>query len=127
MREISKFIVHCSDTPDDREVTAADVRYWHVKHRGWSDIGYHYVIRRDGSIEFGRPLERIGAHVKGHNTGSVGVCMIGSTNFTDEQFSALKSLYALFKVTFPDIKPYGHKDFSKVKTCPNFDVRNYLS
>lgn len=125
MRAINSLIVHCSATPDDRDITAADIRRWH-KARGWRDIGYHFVIRRNGAIEFGRKLEIAGAHVKGHNSDSIGVCLIGDTKFNPEQFAALKELHGLLKRIYPDIEHYGHHDFTTLKTCPNFDVEDYL-
>ena len=76
MRKINKHIIHCSDTPDDRHVTVDDIRAWHIK-RGWNDIGYHYIINRDGSLALGRPVEKIGAHCKGNNGDSIGTCLIG--------------------------------------------------
>ena len=81
MRQIDKIIVHCSATPNDREVTVEDIDRWH-KERGWYGCGYHIVIYRNGSIHMGRPLSKIGAHCKGRNTGSIGVCLIGNDEFT---------------------------------------------
>ena len=133
MRKIDKIIVHCSDSLwGDAEV----INRWHLE-RGWSGIGYHFVIlnglRRsdspydksvDGEIEAGRPISEVGAHVKGQNRNSIGICLIGR-----EHFSAMQLL-----VTLPDLlgrlmdehrlqrnDVYGHCDFSS-KTCPNFDV-----
>ena len=77
MRKITEIIIHCADTPERRDVRAADIRKWHVKDNGWNDIGYHYVIDLDGTIEAGRDLETIGAHCKGHNQNSIGICYIG--------------------------------------------------
>ena len=77
MRAIEKLIIHCSATPRNKDFTAEDIRDWHVKGNGWSDIGYHFVIRLDGLIEFGRMVDRYGAHVKGHNLNSLGICYIG--------------------------------------------------
>lgn len=127
MREINKFIVHCSASPNDRDIGAAEIYKMHVDGNGWSDIGYHYIIRRDGRIEFGRPIEKIGAHVRGENTGSVGVCLIGLDDFTVEQFASLKALWQVFKLINPDITQHGHRDFTNQKTCPNFEVRDHLA
>ena len=76
-RQIDEIIVHCSATREGRDFSAADIRRWHVADRHFSDIGYHFVVRIDGSIEAGRPLRRPGAHCRAHNRRSVGVCYIG--------------------------------------------------
>ena len=76
MRKISEIIVHCSATSEMRDFGAKDIDLWH-KAQGWDCIGYHYVVRIDGTIEEGRPVERIGAHCKGHNAYSIGVCYVG--------------------------------------------------
>lgn len=125
MRPLRRFIVHCSDTPDARDVDAAEIRKWHLAN-GWKDIGYHFVIRRDGSIEFGRPIEQSGAHVQGHNYDSVGVCMVGRYDFDPRQFDALRRLYGLLKLANKDMTAHGHRDFTEHKTCPNFDVAHVL-
>lgn len=126
MRDIHKLIVHCSDTPNDRHVTVDEIRRWHVEGNGWSDIGYHYVIYRNGNLMTGRNTSRNGAHCSGHNHDSIGVCLVGRDVFTEEHFATLKNLQATLKGFFPTIKPYGHRDFSSHKTCPNFDVKEVL-
>lgn len=126
MREINKLIIHCSDSPQGRGDDADTIRRWH-KERGWSDIGYHYVIVEDGDIQVGRDLERSGAHAKGHNSNSIGICLIGQTSFTDEQFVSLGTLVIgmmeQFNVKIEDV--IGHYDVSS-KTCPNFNVKDFL-
>ena len=77
MRDLNRIILHCSATREGKDFSVDTIRGWHVNGNGWSDIGYHWVIRIDGSIEVGRPLEKSGAHTKGHNKDSVGVCYIG--------------------------------------------------
>ena len=77
MRTIKKIIVHCSATPRNKDFSAEDIRDWHVKGNGWDDIGYHFVIRLDGTIEYGRMIDKFGAHVKSHNYDSLGICYIG--------------------------------------------------
>ena len=77
MRKINKLIVHCSATPEYKNFDVNDIREWHVKGNGWSDCGYHYVIKLDGTLQEGRPVEKIGAHCAGHNRDSIGVCYIG--------------------------------------------------
>ena len=79
MRNISLLVWHCSATPEGRPVSVETIRQWH-KARGWSDIGYHYVVHLDGKVEEGRPISKIGAHVKGHNTGSVGCVYVGGVD-----------------------------------------------
>ena len=76
MRDVNKIIIHCSATQEGKEISAATIDEWH-KARGWRGIGYHYVIGLDGMIEYGRPITETGAHVKGHNKGSIGICYIG--------------------------------------------------
>lgn len=144
MRKINKIIIHCSATKADQDINAAIIRSWHkAAPRKWSDIGYHFVIKRDGTIEAGRPLERSGAHCKGHNSNSIGICLVGGlngaggpeNNFTDTQFNSLKLLVdgLCFKFGITEVK--GHRDYSPdknkdgkitkdewVKVCPCFDV-----
>jgi N-acetyl-anhydromuramyl-L-alanine amidase AmpD len=127
MRIIDKHIIHCSDTPDGRSVTVDDIRRWHVNGNGWSDIGYHFVIYQDGTIHQGRPFNKTGAHCKGHNTGSIGTCLVGRNSFSEDQFKALVNLHEVFKSIFPDIKALGHKDLDPKKTCPNFNVQRVIS
>ena len=133
MRKINKIIVHCSDSPQGRGDTAKDIDLWH-KQRGFKrtyegktyHIGYHFVLLEDGFIEAGRPLEISGAHCKGHNADSIGICLIGKNEFTDKQFNSLrdliKGLMIQYKLKIDNV--YGHRDFSN-KTCPNFDVNEF--
>jgi len=128
MREINKIVVHCSATPPDMYVDKAMIDRWH-KERGWSGCGYHYVIKRDGQIELGRPIEKIGAHVKGHNKTSIGICYCGGVdgemkeqdNRSDSQKESLLLLIMLLKNIFPEAVVHGHRDFS-TKFCPSFDA-----
>jgi N-acetylmuramoyl-L-alanine amidase len=124
--------IHCSATRPSQDVGAADIRKWH-KAQGWSDIGYHFVIRRNGKIEKGRVVDAVGAHVAGFNASSVGICMVGGVsqkdftkaenNFTKEQFAALRSLLTWVSARYPKAKVRGHRDFPKVnKACPSFDA-----
>ena len=130
MRAINKIILHCSATPEGRHTTVEDIRLWH-KQRGWSDIGYHYVIYLDGTIHNGRPIKQIGAHTKGHNTGSIGVCYVGGiakNNFkpkdtrTPEQIEALDCLLNELMGTYSGATLHGHNEFAP-KSCPSFDVQ----
>jgi N-acetylmuramoyl-L-alanine amidase len=127
MRAINKIIVHCSATPNDRVVTVEEIRRWHVEGNGWQDIGYHYVIYRNGEVHSGRPLKIVGAHCAGQNTGSIGICLIGDDKFTPEQFNSLRILHKAFADMIPSIEIYGHRDFTKAKTCPNFEVKDILN
>ncbi len=121
---IHYLVVHCSDTPNEREVTAADIHDWHQQD-GWDGIGYHAVIHRNGMLERGRPHYWIGAHVRKHNQGSLGICLIGRDQFTDEQISTLKRLLVEWSDLYPLAEIIGHRDLNKGKTCPNFDVRHW--
>lgn len=115
------------------DIGAKEIREWHVKGNGWKDIGYHYVIRRDGSIEEGRPLDQIGAHVAGQNTGSIGICLVGGidesgrpdANFTDKQWAQLRRSVIAFKAEYPKGTVHGHNEYAK-KDCPSFDVQKWL-
>jgi len=123
-RVIKKIIVHCSDSPDNRvTVDAAEIDRWH-RERGFAKIGYHYVIKRDGTLETGRREAEIGAHVAGHNADSIGICMVGRTEFDLAQLATLSKLLSFlvlkYKLTASDV--YGHRDFDKGKTCPNIET-----
>ena len=77
MRKIDRIVVHCSATTPTMDIGVGTIRGWHVLERGWSDVGYHFVITRDGEVQTGRPIERSGAHAKGFNKHSVGICYVG--------------------------------------------------
>ncbi|MGI0120094.1 N-acetylmuramoyl-L-alanine amidase [Zooshikella sp. RANM57] len=123
---ITKLVVHCSDTPNDRDVTAEDIHQWHIQ-RKWSGIGYHKVIRRNGVIEQGRPDYWEGAHVKAYNSTSLGVCLIGRDQFTDAQMQSLERVLQDWKAKYPNAEVCGHSDLDTHKTCPNFDVKSWWS
>lgn len=129
MRTIRRHIIHASATPNDRDVTAKDIDLWH-KQRGWSGIGYHNVIRRDGTLEMGRPIAKAGAHVAGHNADSIGTCLIGAglalSDFTPEQLATLKRVYDDLSTHFPGITLHGHREYSN-KSCPGFDIPELLA
>ncbi len=123
--ELKYLVVHCADTPDEVDrFTAADVHTWH-KARGWDGIGYHAVIGRDGTVEAGRPEYWPGAHVRGHNSHSLGVCLIGRKLFTLEQYRKLKGILAYWLERHPNAQVIGHRDLDPNKVCPNFDVRQW--
>ena len=125
MRKIAKIIVHCSDSDYKHHDDISVIKGWHVKERGWRDVGYHFFIKKDGTVQKGRELSEAGAHVAGHNSDSIGICMSGRHNFTTKQFNSLKTLLfdliRQFDLTTNDV--YGHRDFDNKKTCPNFDVK----
>ncbi len=131
MRTIDKIIIHCSDTPEGRAVTVDEIRRWH-KERGFSDIGYHYVIMLDGSVCDGRPLEQAGAHCKGQNAHSIGICYVGGCDLnrrpkdtrTDAQKTAMAGLIRELKRRFPTATIHGHNEFAN-KACPSFDVQKW--
>lgn len=128
-------VIHCSATGEE-DIGAYDIDRWHRK-QGWACIGYHFVIRRDGTLEEGRAQETIGAHVANHNANSVGVCMVGgvdandrkkaTNNFTSEQFDTLERLVRFLKAKYPDATVQGHRDFPNVaKACPSFDAKKWF-
>lgn len=141
MRPLNEIIVHCTATrPNFMQGTGVDakvkeVRRWH-KDKGWSDIGYHFLIDRDGSVSSGRPLEKVGAHVKGHNTGTIGISLFGGhgaaanddflDNFTEDQEKALAALLEELQNKYPAItKISGHNQYA-AKACPGFSVPAWL-
>lgn len=128
-RYINEIIVHCTATPEGREVTVSEIRQWH-KARGFSDIGYHYVIHLDGSLDIGRDVDISGAHCTNHNAHSIGVVYVGGVakdnktpkdTRTDEQKAALAALLMDLKKIYPLAKIHGHRDFAN-KACPSFDA-----
>lgn len=128
MRRIDAIIVHCSATPPEMDIGVNEIRKWHID-RGWSDIGYHWVIRRSGGVERGRPEKYAGAHVKGHNKNTLGICLVGGRdrfNFTKAQMDSLVSLLKSLRVTYPDAAIRGHNDYTNKKLCPQFDVEEFF-
>lgn len=130
MRNINKIIVHCSATPEGRVVTVKDIDEWH-KQRGFTKIGYHYVIYLDGSIHLGRKEEEVGAHCLGYNASSIGVCYIGGLakdgktpkdTRTPEQKAALLTLLKKLKAKYPKAAIHGHREFA-AKACPCFNAK----
>lgn len=140
-------VVHCSATRASAAVSAKDIRRWHLD-QGWADIGYHYVICRDGTLETGRPESAVGSHVRGFNQASVGICLVGGldpqgkpeNNFTQAQFATLHKLLNALKERYPAAHIRGHRDFSPdlnndgritpnefSKACPCFDVSQWVA
>lgn len=137
-RKVEYIAVHCSATKAGKAYRAADIDKWH-RAKGWSGIGYHYVIPLDGSIEPGRPLDddhllepnEVGAHVQGYNSVSIGICLIGGVDadgkpantFGHAQLDALELLLRSLSQRWPHARIRGHRDFPMVaKACPSFDV-----
>jgi N-acetylmuramoyl-L-alanine amidase len=119
---IKLLVVHCSDTENNRELKAIDIHKMHLNF-GWDGIGYHKIICRSGKIENGRPEYWIGAHVKGKNSISLGVCLIGRDHFTKKQYLSLEKILREWKLVYPKARIIGHCDTGNTeKTCPNFDA-----
>ena len=135
MRVINKIIIHCAATPEGKDYTVDQIRQWHTTPKpngnGWKDIGYHFVIYRDGSVHPGRPIEQIGAHTSGYNANSIGICYIGGCakdgktpkdTRTHEQKAALVKLVVELRRRFPNASVHGHNEFAN-KACPSFNVQ----
>lgn len=144
-RKITEIIVHCSATPEGRDYTVDDIRRWH-KQRGYSDVGYHYIVYRNGQLVQGRDINVIGAHAAGHNAHSVGVCYIGGMSAdnsrpedtrTLRQKARLLSLLVDLRKLYPNARIIGHRDLSEdkngdgiiessewMKACPSFDAKS---
>ena len=126
MKDIEHIIIHCSASPDTRiSVDAEEIHRWHLGNH-WDGIGYHYVIKRNGEIEAGRPEYWNGSHAKGYNHNSLGVCLVGEKEFSDEQYTSLSILIRELKGRHILAEVIGHKDVNIHKTCPNFDVKSWL-
>lgn len=136
----NEIFVHCSATKPSMDIGRDVIYDWHVNQNGWSDIGYNTIIRRDGTEEGGRDLdndgnfyEETGAHAKGFNTGSIGICLIGGvndkgqpdSNFTFEQYCTLLSVIKKIRKIYGHIPVRGHRDVSS-KACPSFNVQALL-
>ena len=132
MRQIDKIIIHCSATREGENYTVDTIRSWHVDGRGWSDIGYHFYIDLYGEIHKGRDIARIGAHCKGQNRNSIGLCYCGGVEAdgktpkdtrTDEQKDALLAVLRTLKAMYPEAIIHSHNDYAN-KACPSFDATN---
>ena len=129
MREITDIIIHCAATTPDMDIGAEEIDQWH-RARGWDGIGYHFVIRRSGLVEEGRSLDKVGAHVRGHNAHSVGICLVGGKDqfdFTIGQMKSLDSLVHSLLRDYPDATIKGHQDYDTNKECPRFNVQEYFN
>lgn len=138
MRDINLLVIHCAATTSSMDIGRAEIDEWH-KAKGWSGIGYHYVIRRDGTLETGREESVVGAHAQGHNAKSIGICMVGgvektakgklitNNNFTPTQWTTLLSLVKKLQLRYPNAKLTGHRDLDSRKDCPSFSVREWAA
>ena len=125
-------VIHCAATKASMDIGLTEIRKWHVQDNGWRDVGYHYIIRRNGEVELGRSIRDTGAHAAGYNHKSVSVCMVGGmaednsaeNNFTAQQWTALLDLVKQLKSNYPDADVIGHIEISE-KECPSFDVQKW--
>lgn len=134
-RQTLSAVIHCSDTPSTMDIGAHEIRSWHVNENGWDDIGYHHIIRRSGLVELGRDIRAVGAHTRGFNSESVGVCLVGGkTNeistfcklYTEEQRDTLISVLNYYRALWPQIVVAGHRGLVGGRLCPSFQVEKFL-
>ena len=130
MRKINELIWHCTATPEGREVSVKEIDAWH-RQRGWSGIGYHKVVHLDGSVSEGRPESKVGAHVAGRNTGTLGYCYVGGVEKdgrtpkdtrTPAQKATMRRLTVEAIAKYGLTKVSGHREYA-AKACPSFDAR----
>lgn len=128
-RTINEIIIHCTATPEGKDYSVDTIRQWH-RQRGFSDVGYHYIIHLNGQIDDGRDVNVAGAHCSGHNSHSIAIAYIGGMTAdnksakdtrTDEQRTAIKRLLRALRSIYPKAKIHGHRDFA-AKACPSFDA-----
>ena len=125
-------VIHCSATKPSMDIGLREIKRWHVDDNGWRDVGYHYIIRRNGEVELGRSNRDTGAHAAGYNHKSISLCMVGGmaednsaeNNFTAQQWTALLDLVKQIKVDYPEADVIGHNEISE-KECPSFDVQKW--
>ena len=129
MRLVKEVIIHCSATRESQQVSVDTIRDWHLA-KGWNDIGYHFYIDLDGTIHKGRDIDKIGAHCKGRNRNSIGVCYCGGVEAdgktpkdtrTQEQKESLLHVLKTIKAMYPESMIYSHNEFA-AKACPSFDA-----
>ena len=129
MRLVNEIIVHCSATREGQQVTVDTIRDWHLA-KGWNDIGYHFYIDLDGTINKGRDIDKMGAHCKGHNRNSIGICYCGGVETdgktpkdtrTQKQKDSLLNVLKTLKAMYPEAVIYSHSEFA-AKACPSFDA-----
>ena len=130
MRKLDRIILHCTATPEGRHVDVDTIRVWH-KARGWSDVGYHFVIYFDGSVHAGRAVEKTGAHVAGHNATTIGVVYVGGTDAAGKakdtmnaaQETAFVNLVKHLRDQYGPLTLHGHNEYA-AKACPSFIVKD---
>lgn len=125
-RAVNRVFLHCSasDNPDHDDVRV--IREWHLK-RGFDGVGYHYYIKKDGTLQAGRSLERSPAAQEGHNTGTIAICLGGLARFSEAQFETLRGLCAAIHRQLPLATFHGHREVNPGKTCPVYDYRAALN
>ena len=129
MRLVKEIIIHCSATREGQQISVDTIRDWHLA-KGWNNIGYHFYIDLDGTINKGRDIDKIGAHCKGHNRNSIGICYCGGVETdgktpkdtrTQEQKDSLLHVLKTLKAMYPEAVIYSHNEFA-AKACPSFDA-----
>lgn len=136
MRAIHKIIIHCTATREGDDISVDTIRRWHL-NRGWSDIGYHYVIDIKGNINAGRPIELMGSHTKGENKSSIGIAYVGGVEAdgktpkdtrTKAQKDSIIRLVKKLKGCYPDVTIHGHNEYSNgLKACPSYNVQDEIN
>jgi N-acetylmuramoyl-L-alanine amidase len=136
MPTVNRIVIHCSATPPGGYIDSARrIHNMHVRDNGWDAIGYHYIVKLDGSIEGGRPLTRTGAGVRVYNKDSIHICLIGGLNadrkpsaseYTQEQWDSLRELCLILYRKYSGPEIVGHTDLDPLKACPCFDVEFWV-
>ena len=130
VRKLDRIILHCTATTEGRHVDVDTIRKWHLD-RGWSDVGYHFIIYIDGSVHVGRPIEQSGAHTSGHNATTIGVVYVGGTDASGKakdtmnaaQETAFVNLVKHLRDQFGPLTLHGHNEYA-AKACPSFKVKD---
>lgn len=137
MRKINDIILHCSATQEGQDIDISTIRRWHVACNGWKDVGYHYCIKLDGTVQDGRPESQVGAHCSGHNANSIGICYIGGcdknmqpkdTRTVEQKVALLELVHNLlerYKLTINNV--HCHNDYTKAKACPSFKRKTFVN
>jgi N-acetylmuramoyl-L-alanine amidase len=131
-KSTESIVIHCSATKSSMDIGLTEIRKWHVQDNGWRDVGYHYIVRRNGEVELGRRHDDTGAHASGYNHKTIGVCLVGGmaddnsaeNNFTDKQWTSIIDLIKQIKINYPDVNVIGHNEISS-KECPSFNVQQW--
>ena len=135
MRQIDHLVIHHSASV--LTTTAADLARWHTSPkelggRGWKRVGYHLIVEESGELVLGTPIGLVGSHVRGSNSNSVGICLVGdntllSRRWVEAQIATLKRVLSVLEILFPGAVVLGHRDMPNTATaCPGLDVRNLL-